>query len=191
MAANLRLGSKGFLFRYVVSRNDCGPSWIFDHTFHLDCRGSMIFFSEPNHDMMPNWRVSRVHKISEYVTIRYISYTFASYRKDSSWDRPRSLDMNISRSPLDNLRHQTLVMNAMRILHDWLTYWNEWWTKLLFATFFSTRSKTPTNKTNWNGRKRSQTRTYKLHNDERRKQTHWKEFYSGPIRKYTLVDVGG
>ena len=99
--------------------------------------------------------------------------------------------MNISRSPLDNLRHQTLVINAMRILQDWLTYWNEWWTKLLFATFFSTRSKTPTNKTNWNGRKRSQTRTYKLHNDERRKQTHWKEFYSGPIRKYTLVDVGG
>ena len=39
----------------------------------------------------------------QYVTIRYISYKFANYRTDSSWDRPRSLDMQISRSQLDNL----------------------------------------------------------------------------------------
>ena len=47
------------------------------------------------------------------------------------------------------------------------------------------------NKTNWNGRKRSQTHIYELHNDGRRTHTNWSEFYSGPIRKYTQVDVGG
>ena len=41
-------------------------------------------------------------------SISYNTYKFANYRKDSSWDRPRSLDMQISRSQLENLRHQTL-----------------------------------------------------------------------------------
>ena len=44
---------------------------------------------------------------------------------------------------------------------------------------------------NSNERKRSQTHTYELHNDGRRTHTNWNEFYSGPIRKYTQVDVGG
>ena len=38
-----------------------------------------------------------------------MSYKFANYRNDSSWDRPISLDMQIGRSQLDNLRHQTLI----------------------------------------------------------------------------------
>jgi len=49
----------------------------------------------------------------------------------------------------------------------------------------------PTNKANWNGRKRSQTHIYELHNDGRRTHTNWNEFESGPICKYTQVDVGG
>ena len=45
----------------------------------------------------------------QYVIIRYISCKFANYRNDSSWDRPRPLDMQINRSQLDILRSQTLV----------------------------------------------------------------------------------
>jgi len=29
-----------------------------------------------------------------------------------------------------------------------------------------------------------------VHNDGRRTHTNWNEFYSGPIRKYTQVNVG-
>ena len=55
--------------------------------------------------------------------------------------------------------------------------------------FFQHSQIIPTNKTNWNERKRSQTHTYELHNDGRRTQN---EFYSIiGIRKYTQVDVGG
>ena len=56
---------------------------------------------------------------------------------------------------------------------------------------FSTCSKFQTNKTNCNGRNRSQTHTYELHTDGRRTHTNWNEIYLGPIRKYTQVDVGG
>jgi len=50
--------------------------------------------------------------------------------------------------------------------------------------------KIPTNLTYWNGRKRSQTHTYELHNDGWRQHTNGNEFYSGPNRKYTQVDAG-
>ena len=57
--------------------------------------------------------------------------------------------------------------------------------------FFQHAERIPTNKTNCNGRKRSQTHTYELHNDGWRTHTNGNEFFSGPIRKYTQVDVGG
>ena len=38
-----------------------------------------------------------------------MSYTFENYRKYSSWDRPRSFDMQIRISQPDNLRPQTLA----------------------------------------------------------------------------------
>ena len=55
------------------------------------------------------------------VTIRF-HFVQVHYRKDSSWDRPRSLDMQISRSQLDDLRHQTLIDERNAKLYDWLTY---------------------------------------------------------------------
>jgi len=90
-------------------------------------------------------------------SISYNTYKSANCRKDSSWDLPRSLDLQISRSQLDNLRHALKVR---------------------------------TNKINCNGRKRSETHTYELHNDVWRTHTNWNKFHSGPIRQYTQVDVG-
>ena len=56
--------------------------------------------------------------------------------------------------------------------------------------YFQHAQKTPTNKTYCNGRKRSQTYIYELHNDWWRTHTDGNVFYAGPIRKYTQVDVG-
>ena len=83
----------------------------------------------------------------------------------------------------------------MRILNDWLTYWNEY-LRIIDETFirhtsFQHAQKIPTNTTNCNRGKRSQAHIYELHNNGRLTHSNWNEFYSGPIRKYTQVDVGG
>ena len=127
----------------------------------------------------------------QYVSIRYILYKFANYRNDPSWDRPRSLDMQISRSQLDNLRHQTLVDERNANEYRLVNVLKHMITNGRRNIYFQHAQTIPTNKTNWNGCKRSQTHTYELHNDGRQTHTNWNEFTSGPIRKYTQVDVGG
>jgi len=57
--------------------------------------------------------------------------------------------------------------------------------------YFQHAQTIPTNKTNWNGRKRSQTHAYELHNDRRRTRTNGDEFHSGHIRKNKRLYVRG
>ena len=64
--------------------------------------------------------------------------------------------------------------------------------RIFYSSHFFQHAQTiPTNKTNWNESKRSQTHTYELHNDGRRTHTNWNEIQSDSTRKYMQVDVGG